>query len=147
MDSLFKQTINQTLNCPADNFDRLFNRAWADAQVAKNAVTGRYRIKFITGLAAGIMIGIAIAMFTVSHKKNTPRSENFLVLRNTENINTVKNSSYNYIKKPAPALKPSIPHSIRRVEWYHLSDDSGRQWLLEGYRRQKPEHAVYYPDM
>jgi hypothetical protein len=90
-------------------------------------------LSFAAGVAAGLIIGIALHFTLLAH--STPRSD-------------VTSSAImtNDVQIPPLLITPSegTENVIRNVDWFSFTDETGDQWLIEGLRESIVRPAVYY---
>jgi hypothetical protein len=111
-------------------FDDIFEKAWQDSRtLPANKPTRLYRwANFAGGLAAGLMIGLAAHFVLLSAPSDT---------MSTPPISRIQGL-------PRRFERPSVIHN---VDWYHLTNKAGEQWLIEGYRDDLATPAVYHGDL
>jgi anti-sigma factor RsiW len=118
--------------------DEVFEAAWRKSSPARrvqNRVFGREWALAAAGLAAGLLIGFAIHGMIVApgdSARPSPIAQNPLI---------------NEKLSPSGATPMETPGENRNVDWYTVTEPSGDQWLLEGYRRQQVVPAMYYGDL
>lgn len=116
--------------------DDIFEQAWQ--QQTKHAPrrmrkAGGY-LRFAAGLAAGLIIGIALHFTLLAH--STPQSSD--VPPNAIMTND--------LQTPPLLITPSEGREnvIRNVDWYSFTDETGDQWLIEGLRESIVRPAAYH---
>lgn len=120
-------------------FDEIFVTAWQDSlPLPINKPTRFYRwANFAAGLAAGLMIGLTAHFILLPDSLSTPTSPP---------VSTVSSHA-------APTSIQVFPRHLGRppvihnVDWYHLTNKAGEQWLIEGYRDDLATPAVYHGDL
>ena len=113
---------------------RSFNDVFEDASRESRNLPARSRkiftrVNFAAGLAAGLIIGLSIHITLQKRKDNVT----------TERPGPSYSSMYDNI---SPGLYDNRG-TIQNVDYYHLTDDRGNQWLIEGYRQDIVKPAVY----
>lgn len=113
---------------------RSFNDIFEDASRESRNMPARgskifTRMNFAAGLAAGLIIGLSIHLTLQNIKENTVRQQPTA-------------SKSNSIKSTQPLFYENRG-TIQNVDYYHLTDDRGNQWLIEGYRQDIVKPAVY----
>jgi anti-sigma factor RsiW len=120
--------------------DEVFEAAWRKSSPARRMRNRFFRREWAltaAGLAAGLVIGFIIhAMILASGV--TPQPNRGAMVQNPAGQGALSPSE----------IQPSvIPVENRNVDWYTVTEPSGDQWLLEGYRRQQVVPAMYYGDL
>ncbi len=95
-------------------------------------------MRFATGVAAGLLIGLAIHFVLISEQRPQiePTPSN-IVAQNTDNY-------MNPAVQSLPRLQSyATGDVIRNVDWYNFTDEHGNQWLVEGLRENIIRPAVY----
>ena len=110
----------------------------------ENMVAGRKKdrgwLRFTSGLAAGFLIALTIQMFVM----NRPAAQLPPPLPVSNKIETAPIAP----KIITPLNQLSRPgHVLPDVQFYHFTDDTGNQWLLEGYHNTSVVPAVYNSDL
>jgi len=100
----------------------------------------KYRgtIRFATGVAAGLIIGLALhfVLPAASRTQNMPVSPN-PVARNTDNRDIPGRQGL------PPRPTGQVGDVVRNVDLYNFTDENGNQWLVEGLRENIVRPAVY----
>lgn len=95
-------------------------------------------MRFAAGVAAGLIIGLALHFVLLSNQANQiERDVPYIMAQNTNN-NTNPD-----IQRASMSQTRNTPGVIRNVDWYNFTDDKGNQWLVEGYRENTVRPAVY----
>jgi len=109
--------------------------------------TGRFLgwLRFAAGLAAGVMIGwgayFILSDSSPSNMPNMPRrSPAVIVEQNGKKLKVA-------FPRIEPQRTPSRLRVVRNVDWYNFADESGGEWLVEGYRENTVSPAVYHGDL
>ena len=118
--------------------EEIFSRAYK--KQSKNPLRGivklRGYMRFAAGVAAGLLIGIALHSFLPA--SSIPRTEP--VPPNVAANNTANEMNPELENLPQLLTAPDV---IRNVDWYNFTDDNGNQWLIEGLRQNIIRPAVY----
>ncbi|MHC4648386.1 MAG: hypothetical protein ACYTBJ_23245 [Planctomycetota bacterium] len=95
-------------------------------------------LRFGAGLAAGIMIGLALYFMLPRHSPDQSiRMPDQATVQGTDN-----SQGTNRLVVPLHAMQP-LPNITRTVDWYGFTDGNGVQWLIEGVRENAVRPAVY----
>jgi len=95
-------------------------------------------IRFVTGVAAGLILGLALhfVLPTVSTIPNESNTQ-YASAPNTDN-------QPNFRERRLPQFPTdSTRNVVRNVDWYNFTDENGNQWLVEGLRENIVRPAVY----
>ncbi len=123
----------------ANEADEVFERAWRRAGGRLRRIRGaRGVIRFVAGLAAGIVIG-AVLHFAVAGRTAAP--ERLAVGLNQDG----KAETQERVLREV--LPDSTADVMRNVDWYSFTDKGGDQWLIEGLRENMVKPAAYYGDL
>jgi anti-sigma factor RsiW len=93
-------------------------------------------MRFAAGVAAGLIIGLALHFVLLSNQANQ-------IERPASNIVAQNNNTNPDIQRASMPQTRNTPGVIRNVDWYNFTDDKGNQWLVEGYRENTVRPAVY----
>jgi anti-sigma factor RsiW len=118
--------------------DEIFEAAWrksSPARRVRNRVFGREWALAAAGLAAGLLLGFVIHGMIVAGGDSARPAP------------IVQNPTGSEPLWPSSTTPAAIPGEHRNVDWYTVTEPSGDQWLLEGYRRQQVVPAMYYGDL
>jgi anti-sigma factor RsiW len=135
-----RSVIGETL-AGGQPMEAIFEAAWKQTSPARrrqNRLFRREWIPIFAGLAAGLVIGIVFhAMLIAPKGAIQPNSQS--MAQNTVHPGPI----------PPAGTAPGqiVPVENRNVDWYTVTEPSGDQWLLEGYRRQQVSPAMYYGDL
>lgn len=121
----------------------VFEKAWQ--QQSKSPLRHRMklgRLRFAAGVAAGLMIGLALHFVLPSVSE--PRSDRIRPRAFVENTDD-----------QTDAERPDLPQFVtdpvgnvfRNVDWYNFTDKEGNQWLIEGLREDIVKPAAYSGDL
>jgi hypothetical protein len=114
--------------------DEIFEQAWKQTKHSKARIVRLSGfIRFATGVAAGLIIGLALH-FTILVDSTARKA---LIPPDSPNVANVQNPSELI---PLSEMQDNV---IRNVDWYSFSDESGHQWLIEGLRESIVRPAVY----
>ncbi len=120
--------------------EEIFDAAWrrsSPARRVRNRIFGREWILAAAGLAAGLLFGFLIhGMIVVPSESARPVPSPI-----------VQNPTGGESLSPSNSIPMAIPGENRYVDWYTVTEPSGDQWLLEGYRRREVTPAMYYGDL
>lgn len=95
-------------------------------------------MRFAAGVAAGLIIGLALHFVMISNQANiNERNIPYIVTQNTNNNTNLD------IQRASMSQTKNTPGVIRNVDWYNFTDEKGNQWLVEGYRENTVRPAVY----
>lgn len=112
------------------SFDDIFADAYRESRNMPGTRSKIFtRANFAAGLAAGLIIGLSLQITSQITKDNTTPQKPF----------ASDSTKYDSIR---PALYDNRG-TIQNVDYYHLTDDRGNQWLIEGYRQDIVKPAVY----
>ena len=117
----------------------VFEQAWQKSRkksLHKIINIGGY-FRFLGGVAAGLIIGLSI-YFVLPERSSTMPSEPPINVA-TDNVDNDIES----VRPDNPQLNPQIRNNITNVDWYTFTDKQGNQWLLEGYRQNIVQPAIY----
>jgi hypothetical protein len=117
-------------------FDEIFDKAWQHAgNVHVQRPVRFYRCaNFAAGLAAGLMIGLAAHFFVFPDSSSTPTSSPVSTISSYAGPRVIQDF-------PRHLSRPPVIHN---VDWYHLTNKAGEQWLIEGCRDELMTPAVYH---
>jgi len=129
----------------------IFETAYAGGVAEGTSRTARPLgwLRFAAGLAAGVMIGWG-AYFILSDSSSSNTSNTYdmpsrppavIAERQNEDKPTIE------FLKTEPRQTPSRLRVVRNVDWYNFTDESGDEWLVEGYRENTVSPAVYHGDL
>ena len=95
-------------------------------------------IRFATGVAAGLILGLALhfvlpAASTYQSGLTPPKT---FVQDNNNQLNPP-------VRRRPQYLTDSSGDVTRNVDWYNFTDENGNQWLVEGLRENIVRPAVY----
>lgn len=120
--------------------EEVFEAAWRKSSPARrlqNRLFGREWALAAAGLAAGLIFGFLIhGMIVVPGDSAQPTPSP--IAQSSTNSDPLS---------PSSTTPSAIPGENRNVDWYTVTEPSGEQWLLEGYRRQQVVPAMYYGDL
>ncbi len=115
--------------------DEIFEQAWRQTKYSSHRIvkSGGY-LHFAAGVAAGLIIGIALHFTLLAH--SIPQSSDA----------TPKAIMTNDVQAPPLLVTPpeGRENVIRNVDWFSFTDQAGDQWLVEGLRESIVRPAVYY---
>ncbi len=90
-------------------------------------------IRFITGLAAGLLIGVS-ASFFYEHFRSGIHKTNL----SNQIVDVKANSTFPTQKDVDPVpYTPSVSPVVRDIDWYLYTDDEGGQWVFESIRENR----------
>jgi hypothetical protein len=98
----------------------------------------RGHIRFVTGVAAGLIIGLALHFVL----PNAPITQNESNNQYATASNT-NNQADPQTQRLPQYLTNSAANVTRNVDWYNFTDKNGNQWLVEGLSENKVRPAVY----
>jgi anti-sigma factor RsiW len=120
--------------------DEIFDAAWRKSSPARrvqNRIFGREWALAAAGLAAGLILGFVIHGMIMSPSESA-RPTPTPIAQNPTDSGPLW---------PSGTTPLATPGENRNVDWYTVTEPSGEQWLLEGYRRQQVMPAMYYGDL
>lgn len=120
--------------------EEIFETAWQTASPMRRIQNRFFRREWIltaAGLAAGLLLGFVLHGMIVA-------PDNFVPSMPSPLVQSPTNSE---LFPPLSTTPLVIPGEHRNVDWYTVTEPSGEQWLLEGYRRQQVVPAMYYGDL
>jgi len=116
--------------------DEIFEQAWQQQTKppSQRMIKAGGYLRFAAGVAAGLIIGIALHFTVLAH--STPQSSDVppnVILTND-------------VQTPPLLITPpeGTENVIRNVDWFSFTDQTGDQWLIEGLRESIVRPAVYY---
>lgn len=120
-------------------FDELFEKAWQRSYNLPADRPMRFYswLRFGVGLAAGLMIGLAAHFFIFPDSFSTTTSPPVSTVSSHAGPQVIEGFP-NYLGRPPV---------IHNVDWYHLTNKAGEQWLIEGCRDELMTPAVYHGDL
>ncbi len=121
--------------------EEIFEAAWQKSSPVRRMHRRLFRREWLlaaSGLAAGLLLGIVLHALILAPGEAL-RSNSESVVRNSSDPSLV----------PPSGIDPSriIPVDNRYVDWFTITEPSGDQLLLEGYRRQQIVPVLYYGDL
>ncbi|UCG47590.1 MAG: hypothetical protein JSU94_05535 [Phycisphaerales bacterium] len=123
----------------ANEADEVFERAWRVAGGRLRRIRGaRGVIRFVAGLAAGIVIG-AVLHFAVAGGTAAPERSAVGLSQDGK-----AETQERVLREVLPDGAPDV---MRNVDWYSFTDRGGDQWLIEGLRENMVKPAAYYGDL
>jgi anti-sigma factor RsiW len=95
-------------------------------------------MRFATGVAAGLLIGLALHFVLLSNQTSQiePTPSN-IVAQNTSDGTSPD------LQRASQLPVRDAGGVIRNVDWYNFTDEHGNQWLVEGLRENIVRPAVY----
>jgi len=121
--------------------EEIFERAWQrqTEHPLRRVINISSRLRFAVGLAAGLIIGLALH-FVLSGQ---PTSTKYEVPARpvAQNISSVSDDIKPKSQSPMPDSSENV---IRNVDWYSFTDKDGKQWLIERVRQNVVRPAVYH---
>jgi len=120
--------------------EAVFDAAWRKSSPARrmhNRIFGREWALTAAGLAAGLILGFVIHGMIMAPGESARPTPSPLAQYPTDGEPLW----------PSSSTPPATPGENRNVDWYTVTEPSGEQWLLEGYRRQQVMPAMYYGDL
>jgi len=113
--------------------EEIFERAWG--QRAKHPIRRVIniggRLRFATGLAAGLIIGLTLHFALSGQPINTS---------DEVPAKLVAQNNRPSVRSPVPDSSENVS---RNVDWYNVTDENGKQWLVERVRQNVVRPAVY----
>jgi hypothetical protein len=99
-------------------------------------------VRFAVGLAAGILLGIGVHLaLSVSKLPDSSTAQPVAVIPPGGDAG---------IKQETPSEADKNEEGsnvVRNVDWYSFTDDTGNEWLIEGYRENVVRPAAYRDDL
>jgi hypothetical protein len=124
--------------------DEIFERAWRQRskRPLRSMVKMRGHVRFVAGLAAGLVIGLALHfVLPIITSPDSDRPGSGPLAQMSENQIGVEQPVF-----PGFAVDPA-DNAIRNVDWYNFTDKQGNKWIVEGLRENIVRPAVYYGDL
>jgi hypothetical protein len=122
----------------------VFERAWQQQTRPsfRFRVTMGRHLRFAAGVAAGLLIGLALHLVlpSISQPQDDPVAPNVLVKNTDSRVDKEMPDSPGFITDPAGNI-------FRNVDWYSFTDKEGNQWLIEGLREDIVRPAAYSGDL
>lgn len=123
-------------------FESVFAAAW------KHSRRGQHRlvraplgvVRFVSGMAAGLLLAFLFQFSMQPDASPEPLATAGL----TPPANTVSSGPDRVLTR---ASGDSAMPMIKDVDYYYYTDETGRQWLIEGYRENIKTQLVSYQDM
>ena len=154
-DPALKETLQQQLELETEtkeiltehivnrgrSFDAIFEQAWQQQYPpagVRNLPLYRW-VRFATGLAAGLLIGLA-THFAISRAPGGMSTLPVSIADNGDAATMIQEPAMRFRRRGRAPV-------IHNVDWYHLTNQRGDQWLIEGYRDDIAKRAVYYGDL
>lgn len=122
----------------------VFARAWQQKEGSwrRRVVKRDGHLRFAVGLAAGFLLGLALHFVLVRAPEattNTPSQPRIAMDVPWETDDRTER---------VPAVESRMPWDVTRsVDWYGFTDQSGNQWLVEGFREGVARPTAYYSDL
>jgi len=120
--------------------EELFERAWQQNRRSfwRRVVPGAGHLRFATGVAAGLLLGLVLHSVAVQPSRSLTNSSS--EPRVAVNVPSDRGGPMG-----VPRVRPSAdPRQITRlVDWYVFTDQAGNQWLIEGTREGLVKPAAY----
>lgn len=132
-----EEAVDSEVLSKGREFDEVFELAWRrkGTRVVRIIVPGG-ALKFVAGLAAGILIGIGVHLFMSVNQLNRP----------SPGLEYAAGSKPQPVTRYITDVPPGQPESLgsvtRNVDWYSFTDQSGNEYLIEGYRRNAVKPAI-----
>ncbi|MHC4154473.1 MAG: anti-sigma factor family protein [Planctomycetota bacterium] len=122
---------------PADDIFRQASQQHAKrSHSTRLKPSGRWR--FATGLAAGLVLGLALHLFLTLN--SSPRPGN---TKPEPIAQTADNYIDVYSQPLSVPLTKDAQKTIRNLDWYRFTDKDGVRWLVQGVRENRVSAAVY----
>jgi hypothetical protein len=119
---------------PQEIFETAFQQS---KQKSHHIIKHRGWIRYATGVAAGLIFGIALHFILLQSSSE----------RNVTNPDRSTPLNPTYAKKITDEMLFGPPQSqeapTRNVDWYIFTDDNGNQWKVEGVRQNLVRPATY----
>jgi hypothetical protein len=132
-----EEAVDSEILNRGQDFEEVFDRAWKrrGPRVVRVIVpSGAF--KFVAGLAAGILIGLGIHLtMSINRLNNLTPEQVYATAANRE-------TPPRFITDVAPPQPESASGMTRNVDWYSFTDNSGNEYLIEGYRQNTVKPPV-----
>jgi len=137
---VIEHQVQQGGAAPGDVFERAWRQSKGPVRQRIIRIGGLPR--FAIGVAAGFFLGMALHFVLSGGSK--PPIDDTSIARVTEQTPTEREALDESWRK----LQPRTPDQVtREVEWYGFTDQSGNQWLIEGFREGVARPASYHGDL
>jgi len=135
-----EEAVSTEVTAGGRPFEEIFDKAWQrrGPRIIR-AFLSPGTVRFVTGLAAGILIGLGVHLFLSAGQSGTSEPERGPIYM----VDDSKNETAPTIAD-VKTVKNERPRGVtRNVEWYSFPDDSGNEYIVEGYRENVVKPAVY----
>jgi len=135
------EAINSEILDRGKTAEEVFERAWGQRtkHPLRRVINISGHLRFATGLAAGLIIGLtlhfALSGQPISTSYEAPTS---MV---AQKVSSISDDIRPKSQSPMPGSSENV---IRNVDWYSLTDENGKQWLVERVRQNVVRPAVYH---
>lgn len=136
-DAAIKQALSASTQESDDSFETVWTQA-RDSRAVKSQTRWPQRLRFVTGLAAGLVIGLAVHWMNSDH--GTPAVIAPQPSSEIANADLQPSTGSNRLLEPYTDATNQQP-SIHNVDLYYFKDQQGRQWLVEGIRHEMIQQA------
>jgi hypothetical protein len=138
------EAVTSAISEPGRTAEDVFEQAWQQQSGHPLPLMMRKSgtIRFATGVAAGLLIGLALhfVLPSVSKPPGDPVAPGAFV-QNTDDQASIEETNLRRLL-PDPA-----DNVFRNVDWYSFTDREGNQWLVEGLREDVVRPAAYSGDL
>ena len=121
------------------SFDDVIESAWRRRRPRiLRVIASPGTLRFVAGLAAGILIGVGIHLYSAGGAADTSQNGRTpVVAQKTDDQGAEADSGTGSLR---PERSPAV---TRNVDWYTFTDESGTTYVVEGYRENMVKPAVY----
>ncbi len=134
-----EEAIDSEVLNRGQDFEEVFVRAWRrrGPRVVRVIVPSG-ALKFVAGLAAGILIGLGVHLTMRINQLNnlTPGQETYVSAASRQ-------TPPRFITDVAPPQPESFGETTRNMDLYNWTGQSGSEYLMQGYRQNTVKPAVH----
>lgn len=118
---------------------QVFSRA---CRASGRSVGAGGRWRFVTGLAAGFLLGLAVHFLPVGKSPPVPDPHGSEPVAMGPRAGIDNDDLADEMQTPDAG-----EHVIRRVDWFGFTDEQGNHWLVEGIRENPARPGVHYTSL
>jgi hypothetical protein len=132
-----EEAVDSEVLSKGQDFDEVFERAWQRRKVRVVRVpVPSGALKFVAGLAAGILIGIGVHLAISVHQLRNPNPGPMIVVREAPESQT------RVVTHVPPGQSEGVGGMTRNVDGYSWIGKSGEELFIESYRQSVVNPAV-----